>query len=71
MVEQNHENRVRARRTGRTDGTSEPGRYVARWTDEDTGPHEARMTATSEQAVRDVLDPYVRSNDLTVHKVGT
>lgn len=60
----------RAPRQGRPDGTSETGRYVARWTDEDTGTHVAEIEATSEQAVRDTLEPYVGSNSLTIRKVS-
>lgn len=59
----------RAPRPGRSDGTSEQGRYVARWTDEDTGPHEVVLSAGSEQEARDALDPYVGSNSLTIRRV--
>lgn len=60
----------RAPRPGRPDGTSEAGTYVANWTDEDTGPHEAVVEAGSEQAVRDLLEPYIGTNSLTIRKVS-
>lgn len=46
-------------RQGRPDGSSEQGRYVARWTDEDTGPHVVQVAGASEQAIRDQLEPLV------------
>lgn len=60
----------RAPRPGRPDGSSEVGRYVARWVDEDMGQRTATVEATSEQAVRDQLDPLVGSNTLTIRKVS-
>lgn len=57
MVE--HSTPIRRARPGRPDGTSEVGVYVVRWTDEDTGPHTAQVSATSAQVVRDQLEPLV------------
>lgn len=71
MVEQNRFPRSRAHRGGRTDGTSHKAHFVARWVDEDTGAHEVTLSADSAQDARDLLDPYVQSNTLTVHRVGT
>lgn len=59
----------RSPRPGRPDGTSEQGRYVARWVDEDTGPHEVCLSAGSEQEIRDVLEPLIGSNSLIIHRV--
>jgi hypothetical protein len=61
---------ARAPRLGRPDGTSEQGVYVARWVDEDTGPHTATVQALSEQAVRDQLEVLVASNTLTIRRVS-
>lgn len=60
----------RSPRPGRPDGTSQPGVYVARWTDEDSGPHTVTIPAASEQAVRDQLEPLVASNSLTIRRVS-
>lgn len=60
----------RAPRPGRPDGMSTLGEYVARWTDEDTGPHTAHVRAGSEQDVRDQLDPLIGSNTLIIRKVS-
>lgn len=54
-------------RPGLPDDQSEPGVYVARWTDEDTGPHVVRIQAGSARAARASLEPYITSNDLVVH----
>lgn len=70
MVEQNLTPLRRSRRIGRPDGSSLRARFVARWTDEDTGPHEALIEADSEQNVRDLLAPYVGSNDLTIRRLS-
>lgn len=56
-------------RQGRPDGSSEPGTYVGRWVDEDTGPHMAQVQAASEQDARDSLDPLVNNNTLIVKRV--
>jgi hypothetical protein len=60
----------RTPRQGRPDGASEIARYVARWTDENTGRHTVELLATSEQDVRDQLEPYISSNDMVIRKVA-
>ena len=60
----------RAPRQGRTDGTSELGRYAVRWTDEDTGPHTAELLAYDAQDVRDQMEPLVGSNDMVIRRVS-
>lgn len=60
----------RAPRPGRPDGTSRAAQFAVRWTDEDTGPHTATVQATSEQDVRDQLEPLVGSNSMTIRKVS-
>lgn len=54
-------------RPGLPDNQSEPGVYVARWTDEDTGVHTVRIQADSASAARQALEPFISSNDLVVH----
>lgn len=60
----------RALRPGLADGTSEAALWAVRWTDEDTGPHTATVSAVDEQAVRDQLEPLVGSNDMVIRKVS-
>lgn len=61
--------RGRAVRPGRPDGTSVKARFVATWKDDDTGPHEVRMTAASEQEVRDEIEPYIGNNTLKIRRL--
>ena len=60
----------RAPRPGRTDGTSEIGRYSVRWIDENTGPHTAEVLAYSDQDVRDQLEPLIGSNDMVIRRMS-
>jgi hypothetical protein len=70
MVENTSPVRSRALRTGRPDGSSTQAHYVVYWTDEDTGRHTAHVLASSEQDVRDALEPYIGSNTLQIKQVG-
>ena len=56
----------RALRPGRADGTSERGVYVACWVDDDTGRHWVQVVGACAQDVRDLLEPYIGNNTLTV-----